>query len=322
MPNNVATKEEVMRNSTYRIILWWSAWLKSLKILTIPFIIFAMWGMVNKLFPLFEELLRDLLIIDIIIGISIDLVKLAVFSTLMILFIKLSIMLRVEITTLWDISTPRYREYAIPDFEKEYNKKSIFTKGYLPDSEIYPKEFDIMESYTISYFGLSFITYIFIQGILWLVGEDTLIDPIETLLTISAASDLILAIIGIPIFFANLVGSLKLSIYPEPITGIFFIEFGIPSVFFILGLRNGVSYQLYLTANKTLKKGDTYLIELAKNFMAQAIYMGILTAWITAPAWFPSNLIETSEIIPLVIIISVLHLLILLILHRLHQRIF
>lgn len=178
-----------------------------------------------------------------IVEIAIELLQIGVFSTLIMLLIKISILSKIELETAWNILVPRYEEYN--DIKKTYNKKSILTTDFLPDTDVSSDEFDVMKSRASKLFRYTIILYISIQFLVLMIGQGTVQTWLGNIISKYISSQLIFTIVGIPVVFANLVHNLRISTNLSPGIGLFLLEVGIPSIVFMLGLRNGISYHLY-----------------------------------------------------------------------------
>lgn len=259
MSNNVATAGEIVRNIGYRVLLWVGAWARSSgRVFLIPVVIIIVLILLdNGVLVGSTDVLATIPGSEFVVTISADLVRLVLFSTALLLSVKLSVLLKREIYTVRNITTPRYMEYAGERIE--YNTSSIFTTGYLPDSTASDVELETMKSYgdmfSIASYGLFFI----INIVVFLIDESVLIAAIESILVQGTTSDLIFAMIGYPILLANLINSLDPSVYPTPETALFFIQVGIPSLPLVLGYRNSISYWKYTRANSILTH-DEYTV--------------------------------------------------------------
>lgn len=282
MPNNVATTKEAVINTLYRVFIWTGAWTFTFRdILRLPVLVVTVWALSQLLLPNVAIKISNTVVIGGVVEISQDLVKLGAFATLMVLFIKISILIKNDVQTLWNIWTPRYKEYGKPPTEKSYNDQSIFTEGYLLESRVSAKELRFMDRQSKKFFISSAITYVIIQLTLWSVGETTVVSPLEAFLSESTSSQLLFAIIGLPILFANITNNLTFSLYPTAETALFFIEIGVPSILFIFGLQNRISYYKYIRMNRALDEEESIFLydlldvsDLAFNLVIGGVVFG------------------------------------------------
>ena len=261
MPANVASKSQVIDNVFYGLLIWVGAWFQAFfQLVYIPLSVIVLWIYVTQAPPLLGVQFENQLVSSIV-EIAIELVQLGAFSTLIVLFIKTSVLLKIELETAWNILTPRYEEYD--GVEKTYNRMSVFTVGFLPDSKISEAELDVMRSRASRLFKYSLLMYFSIQLAILLVGKNSVQSRFGSFVSENISSQLIFAVVGIPIVFANLVNNLRLSIEPTPELGLFFVEVGVPSILFVLGLRNRISYYLSMRVNRAWDDPTILTSELA-----------------------------------------------------------
>ncbi|WP_251328929.1 hypothetical protein [Haloplanus pelagicus] len=259
MPNNVANTAEITRNLAYRTLIWVGAWLRAFEsVLLVPLLVVVVWYLVIGAASLFGARVTRGFVEAVVVGIAVDLLKLGVFSTLLVLFVKASVRLKVELETVWNVLVPRYEGHA--GMERTYDERSLFTEGYLPESKIRDAELEIMAARSRALFGYSLVAYAAVKVAVSAIGEAAVVAHVGTVFERSTSSQLLFALVGVPILFANMVHELRFSVYLSPDVAVFLVAIGIPSVPFVLGLRNRISYYRYRRVNRVLHCGASVLL--------------------------------------------------------------